>query len=475
MQDRRHGLESQRWQRGLVRLLRAALLLTALAFFAASTDRYRIGSDWTANLSNGVSKASRRVLKGMPKPVLVVAAARPGTFREERAKALLDAYRRAGERFEYRLLDPRQASARARELGVERPGRARVEYDGRVELIPTLTESALTNALYRTAHGKDRWIGAVTGHGERHLRGRANHDLGLFSQLLEKRGFRVREFSPAEAGGIPDNLALLVIASPRTGWLEGEEALVENYLEQGQPLLWLQDPDDRRDVSGAGGERRHGSAGVPGPLPGLWNALGLRWARGVLVSRHAAAFRRLPRHVSLLARYPPHPITEGFERLTLFPGAGPIGMPPAKPAAGSSSFRARVFLESSDQTYLSPVDVDGSSHLEGDANGSGPYPLGIALTRQAGAQTQRVSVLGDADFLSNRYLANQGNLELGLRIIDWLSAPPIAIPTDTSGAPDRSIALHGRALQALAFFAFLGLPGVLAALGGLSWWRRKRL
>ena len=55
----------------------------------------------------------------------------------------------------------------------------------------------------------------------------------------------------------------------------------------------------------------------------------------------------------------------------------------------------------------------------------GPLDLGFALSRlspRPDRREQRAVVIGDGDFLSNRFLGNGGNRELGQRVFNWLLA-----------------------------------------------------
>src|SRR5690606_22667351 len=88
---------------------------------------------------------------------------------------------------------------------------------------------------------------------------------------------------------------------------------------------------------------------------------------------------------------------------------------------------------------------------------------------------QRAAVIADGDFLSNAYIANTGNLELGLRLINWLSHDDefIAIPARTAG--DRELRMNGTLLGVLGIVFLLVLPLVLLLAGVATWWRRSRM
>ncbi len=91
-----------------------------------------------------------------------------------------------------------------------------------------------------------------------------------------------------------------------------------------------------------------------------------------------------------------------------------------------------------------------------------------------GGDEQRVVVIGDGDFLSNTYLGNAGNLDLGLNLITWLSHDDAFIDIRARGAPDTALVM-GRTTTAVIGLGFLvGLPLLLLAAGLVIWLRRRR-
>lgn len=84
-------------------------------------------------------------------------------------------------------------------------------------------------------------------------------------------------------------------------------------------------------------------------------------------------------------------------------------------------------------------------------------------------------VIGDGDFLSNSYLGNGGNLNLGLSLIRWLTRDDrlIDIPARPVGDAQLNLTPVTGVLIALTFLVLLPL---LLLCGGLwIWWRRRTL
>lgn len=107
----------------------------------------------------------------------------------------------------------------------------------------------------------------------------------------------------------------------------------------------------------------------------------------------------------------------------------------------------------------------------------GPLDIGVALSRLSPSpdkSEQRVIVIGDGDFLSNAFLGNGGNREFGQRVFDWLLQDDALIQIPDKGAPDRQLHLSQTELGVIGLGFLAGLPLVLAFVGSLIWWRRRR-
>jgi hypothetical protein len=181
---------------------------------------------------------------------------------------------------------------------------------------------------------------------------------------------------------------------------------------------------------------------------------------------------------ALVTSYPPTPLTPGFSQFTLYPQAAALV---TAADAGALDFNAQPFLRTGARSWTETGRIEGAvgfdDHTEERA---GPLTLGLALSRPLGAasagaskQEQRVVVVGDGDFLSNSFLGNGGNLELGLNIFNWLSHDDRFIDIAPVSAPDAQVELSTTGIVVIASLFLLALPlGLLAA--GLTIWLRRR-
>lgn len=84
-------------------------------------------------------------------------------------------------------------------------------------------------------------------------------------------------------------------------------------------------------------------------------------------------------------------------------------------------------------------------------------------------------VIGDGDFLANTYLGNAGNLDLGLRLFNWLTFDDQFIDIPAKTASDRKLQLTENTVMVMGFGFLVILPLLLIATGIFIWRRRKSL
>jgi ABC-type uncharacterized transport system involved in gliding motility auxiliary subunit len=444
----------------LENVLFGLLFLAAMGLLAWLSTRYNLQADWTASGRNSLSAASQALLDRLEGPVRITAYAREEEVLRSRIRELVERYRRHKGDMELRFVDPDNVPDKIRELGITAPGELVIAYGGRSEHLQSHTEQAMTNALQRVARAGERRLAFITGHGERRPLGQANHDLGDWGKQLEQRGFRLESLNLAERGAIPEETAVLVLAGPQVSLLPGEVQIIQGYVERGRNLLWLADPGSLRGL---------------GPLA---EQLGLEFQPGVIVDPTTQIFGIDNPAMALVSGYPSHPLTQDFELLTVYPQAvGILADPPAP-------WESRPFLTTSGHAWSETGELAGEVRFEEETDISGPLDIGVALTRdlstgepssdEAGRRTQRIAVVGDGDFLSNSFLGNGGNLDIGLSLANWLASDDALIAVPAKVAPDLSLALSKTQAAVIGIGYLVGAPLLLLVAGLFIWMRRRR-
>jgi len=431
------------------------LLLAAVGLAAWLTDTWRYTADWTAAGRNTLSAQSHDIAGLLEKPVRATAYVAPDPLTRKSIRDLFQRYRRAGASIELKFVNPETHPAVARELGIRSGGEVILRYGKRKERLQHVSEASITNALARLARKRDRWIVFMQGHGERDPHGKANFDLGSWGRRLEERGLHVETLNLAQTPHVPDNTDLLVIASPQTDYLPGEKALIREYVQGGGNLLWLTEPGDAPR------------------LPGLADDLGVRRLPGVVVDSTAQLYGADTPDFAVISDYGDSPIVADLDTLTLFPQAC------ALETADGNGWSHQSLLRTRARSWTETGPIRGEiAYDKGTAELPGPLTIGVAATRggKSGAGPgQRAAVIGDGDFLSNAYIGNGANLDLGMRLANWLAGDTSRVHIAPHKPPDIAVDMSRTAQAIVAFGYLLALPLGLLGAGLWIWLRRRRL
>lgn len=423
------------------------MLLAMGAWLSTHFDR---SFDLTSSGRHELSPATLGVLEKFTGPITIAAFASNNALVRERLRRLLEPYQRAKPDLSYSVIDLDLFPERARHAGIRADGEFVVSYQGREQHVAEASERALSSALHRLLRDQQAYVAFLSGHGERAPFGEANHDLGLWVQHLERQGLKVLPLNLADTGQIPGNTAVLVVASPQAQLLPAELRAIETFLQTGGNLLWLAEP---------------------GSLQGMEtiaHALNTILDDGTVMDPSAARLGIQQQHMAVIARYPPHAALDGFRFVTLFPAARPV----SDRAAADDGWERTAILQTGDTAWLQPAGSD-ADFPAGDSRRS--FNLGLALKRTTDNGEQRIVIIGDGDFLANTYLGNSGNLDLGLRLMNWLVGADTLLDIPARRAVDAQLNLSKTQTFIIGFGFLLGLPLLFLLSAGYLWYRGSRL
>ncbi len=431
------------------------LFLTVIGLIAWLSTRYHLQADLTASGRHTLSEASVAVLEKLDGPVTLTSFTRDDdvTGLRKRTRELISRYQRVKPDIVLNYIDPDQHPDKVRELGITIDGELRVEYGGRGENLQRIGEPSLTNAMQRLMRSGERKIVFLNGHGERRFDGQANHDLGEWGKQMIAKGFKMEALNLTADPKIPDDTAVLVIASPQAKLLEGEVKLIQSYVEKGGNLLWLNDP------------------GEDDGLQALATQLGIGFVPGTLVDPTGQMLGIKNAAFIVVAEYPRHPVTEELTTLTLFPEAHAINMV-------GDNWQSTPLLRSLGRSWSETGPMQGSVSFDQEKDIPGPLTIGMLLSRDQGEgdskHQQRVAVIGDGDFLANSFLGNGANQDLGSRLLNWLSNDDSMIKIPPRAAPDTKLEITPMLSLMIGAGFLLIIPGLLLGSGFAIWWKRRK-
>ena len=436
------------------------LLLSITGALAWLSTQYSFNADWSESGRNTLSEASTVLLNQLEDPVSITSYATEDEAIRRSVTSIIKRYQRHKTDLTLTFVNPDLVPDKIRTLGIKLNGELLIKYQGQQENLKNINEQSITNALQRLARSGERWLVFLDGHGERKAHGAANHDLGSWVQQLEAKGFKAQAHTLAQKPQLPENTRVLVLAGPQVNLLPGEVKLIKEYVTKGGNLLWLTDPGDQ-----------HG-------LTTLAKALGINFEPGTIVDPTTQMLGLNDPRFALVASYPTHDITKNIETLTLYPQA--VGFKVTPPPGWTS----HNLLSTDARSWSETGKIAGSLQFNSGSDVTGSLTIGIALTRKIPVAdnqtasgkptTQRIVVIGDGDFLSNAYLGNGGNLNMGLNVINWLSHDDNFIDIPLKVASDRSLQLSPLAQGIIGIGFLFVTPLTFAGAGFFVWWSRRK-
>ena len=439
------------------------LFLTVIGLLAWLSKTYNYETDWTANKRNTLSEASIKLLSKMQEPLKITAFATESDLipARKKIKELIGRYQRYKADINLRFINPETEPEVTRSQGITVDGELIIEYQLRTEHVKNFNEEVITNTLQRLMRSSEQKIVFITGHGERSPKGEANHDYGLFMKQLNDKGIKADILSLNDNPSIPDDTSVLVIAGPQIDYLPGEVNLIKDYLSKGGNLLWLHDP---------------------GALYGLQpvaDMLGISFTPGVIVDPSTQVLGIADPSFALITEYTDHPVSKDFSLMTIYPRATGLNHTEV------NNWQAQEFLSTVDRSWAE-TDPQGVVTFDEGKDTAGPLVIGLALTPAENDNTeenqdalnshskQRIIVTGDGDFLSNTYLGNQGNQDMGYNILNWLSHDDQFISIPSTTAPDTELTLKETTWSILGILILIVFPVLLLASGIVIWIKRRK-
>ena len=417
----------------------SGLILVACIAAAGIVARGQWARDVSAGARHTLAPASVQALRALESPVTITAWFAPNHPALPALRTLTARYQRYAPELKLTIRDPAEAPEVVRTQALEE-GTLVIASGRREARTTSIAEEAVTRALIKLSRGDGDWLAFVTGHGERSPERGANFDMETWAGVLRTRGYKVQELDLDTFGVVPDNTALLVLASPVLDFSERELAILDAWLTGGGALLWMTEPDS------------------PDTHAQLARRLGVELSRGLVQStagvRHGVKDGRLlVLDSAQKSAAAPHVSAKGLKGIVLLPNAAALEWQPQPGWVSHTLLR---------------TDQDATRTRESGevlARGAQTIALGRERPVQEKGRAQRVILVGDGDFVSNTYLGNGDNQALATQWVDWLTGNDGLLGIETRLAPDVALDFTPAEQAALAL-VYLGLlPLVLAGIG----------
>ncbi len=346
----------------------SVLLILGLVNFLGA--RYDSRIDLTEGQLLTLSPASQGVVRDLTQPakVLIFSPAPNPTDQQ-----LLESYRRFNRDLTYEYIDPFAQPQLAQALGVETGGEVFLQTaaptadSGERTLLvqrtspeEPLSERQLTNKLAQLSQTDIAIVYFLQGHGEYAIDG---SQAGFFeaASQLEGENFTVLPLNLAEAGTVPDDADVVIIAGAEKRLFDAEVSAIRGYLEAGGSLFVLIDPQ------------------VETGLEVLMSQWGVVPEKTIVIDTSGGGqLVGLGPAAPLVTDYGDHPITEAFDQgRSFFPVARPLQIREV------ANIEESPLLFTNQNSHAQTISEGDEIAVDANKAPEGPFALGVALSRPA--------------------------------------------------------------------------------------------
>lgn len=331
-------------------------VLVGLNVLAAKQD-WRI--DVTADQRNTLTLEAVNALKALDTEVTAYAFYLPQGDGREFMEEQLELFARETENFTYEFVDPDAMPLLARELGVTQTDTVVLVAGDKHELLTFPDEEALVNGLVKVSDPRISRFVLVKGHGELDPDGIQGPACQLLRQTFEEQGVEVEVAVLADSAVTLDDADAVLILGPQRDFLDVELDKLTRYFRSGGRVFIALAAEEQTNIEGwmqanLGVERR----------PGLVVDEGFQYPL-----------------IPLGMEYGSHPVTQGFNVLTLYPTAAAlVQLDTEEGDAFSGNDRVTPLVVTSQMAYVE-TDLDAlvnESAFGFDARFDEPGPLMLA-------------------------------------------------------------------------------------------------
>ncbi|HEX5134195.1 MAG TPA: GldG family protein [Thermoanaerobaculia bacterium] len=455
-------------------------------------SRHWARGDWTKTRIYSLSSTTRKLVGGLTKPVRITVFMDRDARLWTPVSELLARYRALSPKIEVEYLDPKRNPARAealvREFGIRqstvvfRSGDRKkyVEEDkladfdfanaqmGRSapEIKAFKGEEAFTSAILAVTEARTPHVYFSAGHGEGAIdsgdRGRGFTDA---KQLLERDNLVVAKWDSLGKDAMPPDADAIIVAGPRTAFLEPEAGALEKYLAGGGRILLMLDP-----VLPA--------AGSPAPDYGLGKLMagnGVRLGNDIVVDP-SNALPLVGAETVFANHYGSHPIVRALTDEGL-----PVILPLARSVAkadATATASPTVLVETSPDGWGETSLANLEEQVKKDSRDTaGPVGLAVAVgpteDEKAPGRKGRLVAVGNSRFAANGALGNAGNANFFLNSVHWLTGSEKQIGIAPKTPEQASLSITQSQVRRIGLFSIVGLPALAVVLGVWVWYRRR--
>ena len=436
------------------------VVITIVVIANMLADRYNKSYDTTSNKQYSLSDQTKKIVAGLNQNATITYFNQSTRFQE--GKDLLEQYTNLSPKIKVAYVDPDKNPQLARAAGIRDFGTAVVQIGDKKETAKGLSEEGITGAFIRDLKGTTRTICFVTGSGEHAIDETERDGFSQFKDLLAKDEYQARSIDLLQKAEVPADCTTLVIAGPTHDYQQQEVDAIKNYVQNGGRAFFMLDPPLKIGRA---------MTGDNDALTSLLQSWGVTAEKDLILDLNPIGqLLGVGPQVALVRNYDSHAIVEGMKgSATGFPLARSLDI-----KNGDKTSVQKLF-DSSDTSLATSNLSSASVDPQDPKNKKGPLTIAAAATYNTGKQDSqgRFVVVGSSSWAANSFISFQGNGDLALNAVDWLSSDEDLISIRPKEQEDRRITMTRAQRNLVTITSQFLLPLLVIVVGVSVWWKRR--
>jgi ABC-type uncharacterized transport system involved in gliding motility auxiliary subunit len=412
--------------------------------------------DLTKNQTYSLSPQTVKLLRGLNQDLTLYVFDQKSHFQSQ--GDVLNLFSDASHRVKVQYVDPNRDPALAKQFSVRNYGTIIVAMGDRHFEAQSNDEQGITNALIRVLKQQSE-VYFVQGHGERDPDSAEGEGYADLKKALGSEDTDVKPLPLIQNPQIPLDANLVVIAGPQHDYLPPEVDAVSKYLTGGGRLLMFLD------------------AGVNLPnLAKLLSDNNVTVQNDLVIDQNPVAqmFGTQP-DMPLIIKYGNSPITQPLQRsATLFPLTRSFQVGKEYKAGITADSLCETTAQSSGVPNWNPTIREIRLHPGADLKG--PFTVAVSLDISGsggeGKADGRLVALGTSLVAANRFINFQGNRDLILNMVDWLTSNESMMSIRPKPPSSQHLNLTAAQMNSI-LLRLIAVPVVIIAAGIIVWWGRR--